>query len=296
MASATDTTKKKCDVDGQNVPEWALAREGIKLIINNNSADAEKLFLQYPDSLVMYSGYSFAVMMDALMSYEEEKLTKAIQVLKDLEKRCATQSGWLKQVTQRVFSFSQQVDSKSEQSLAEQLETQIILADSQVCIAILTFLQQELSAYLKGGWVLRKAWKVYQKVYKDILTLYNEKIGELQLPDPSSQNLSPSPELPNESADEDLVAPSDIWDVPDLKIGKNGYTNQHSRLPHSKSANLKPSDPPSPSKTTSRFSHLRKSMSVSNAHQFWSARMDSFSSSSISFYNISSILSTDDYT
>nr|CAH7769327.1 unnamed protein product [Callosobruchus chinensis] len=300
MASTSDTSKKKCDVNGkscQDVPEWALAREGIRLIINNNGAEAEKLFLQYPDSLVMCSGYSFAVMMDALMSYEEEKLTKAIQVLKDLEKRCATQSGWLKQVTQRVFSFSQ-VDSKSEQSLAEQLETQIILADSQVCIAILTFLQQDLSAYLKGGWVLRKAWKVYQKVYKDILTLYNEKIGQLQLPDPS-QSLSPSPELPNESVDEDLAAPSDIWDVPDLKVGKNGYSHQNSHLPHSRSANLKPSNPPSPSKT-SRMSHLRKSMSVSNAlsnrQHFWSARMDSFSSSSISFYNISSLLSSEDYT
>ncbi|CAH1984675.1 unnamed protein product [Acanthoscelides obtectus] len=300
MACATNTRRN--EVKNDTLPHWALAREGIKLIINNNCAEAEQLFLEHPDSLAMYSGYSFAVMMDALMSYEEEKLNKAIQVLRDLEKRCASETGWLRQVTQRVFSFTQ-VDAKSEQSLADQLETQIILADSQVCIAILTFLQQELSAYLKGGWALRKAWKVYQKVYKDILNLYNEKIGELQLPDPS-QNPSPSPTELQNSVEEDRAALSD-WDIPDLKIGKNGYSQNHSsspRFPHSKSANLEPSkNPPSASNTSSTSSGLRKSQSVCNAltnrQNFWSARMDSISrSTSMSFYNISSILSSQDYT
>lgn len=44
-------------------PEWVLARRGINFLINNNHAESEALFLQFPNSLVMYSGYSFAVFM-----------------------------------------------------------------------------------------------------------------------------------------------------------------------------------------------------------------------------------------
>lgn len=113
------------------------------------------------------------------MSFEEDKLNLAISMSKEVEKRCVTETGWLKQVIPKVFGTSESTPTKS---LAEQLETQIILADSQVCVGILTFLQQDFSGYFKAGWVLRKAWKVYQKVYKEVLALYTEHIGELHLP------------------------------------------------------------------------------------------------------------------
>lgn len=44
-------------------------------------------------------------------------------------------------------------------------------------MALLTFLQQDLSSYVKGGWVLRKAWKVYQHTYSQILNLYKKTFG-----------------------------------------------------------------------------------------------------------------------
>ncbi|KAJ8971625.1 hypothetical protein NQ314_000608 [Rhamnusium bicolor] len=161
------------------------------------------------------------------MSFEEEKLAKAIGMLKEVEKRCATESGWLKQVT-KVFGGPERTGPKS---LAEQLETQIILADSQVCIAILTFLQQEISGYFKGGWVLRKAWKVYQKAYKEILNLYMEHIGELHLPDPAQISITPtdpSPDYQSESTTE--------WEIPETYT--NGYTKSF-KIPHSQSAVLR---------------------------------------------------------
>lgn len=52
-----------------------------------------------------------------------------------------------------------------------------MLADSQVCIALLTFLQQDISGYMRGGWALRKAWKVYQHTYNQILELYKKTFG-----------------------------------------------------------------------------------------------------------------------
>lgn len=149
------------------VPDYLLARNGIALLLNNRHSEAEQLFLQHSDSLTMFAGYSITCFMDALMSFEEDKLNAAINTLKEVEKRCSGTS-WF--------------NKSSNKSLEVQLETQIIYADSQVCIAILTFLQQDLSGYFKGGWVLRKAWKVYQRTYKDILRLYKRNVGELSLP------------------------------------------------------------------------------------------------------------------
>lgn len=107
------------------------------------------------------------------MTFEDDKLNLATAALKEMERRCATDTGWLKSMKSKVFG------SETCLSAAEHLECQIILADSQVCLAILTFLQQDLSGYLKGGWVLRKSWKVYQHAYNEIRNLYKEIIGEL---------------------------------------------------------------------------------------------------------------------
>lgn len=61
------------------------------------------------------------------------------------------------------------------------LERQIVFADSQVCSAILTLLQQELTGYVRGGWMLRKAWRVYQHTHSQILQLYQRTFGSSPL-------------------------------------------------------------------------------------------------------------------
>ncbi|XP_068915157.1 tetratricopeptide repeat protein 39C-like isoform X7 [Tenebrio molitor] len=155
----------------KEVPDWMLAKRGLKMLINNNAKDAQELFTRYPDSLPMCAGYSFAAFMDALMTFEDDKLNLATSVLKEVERKCTSETGWFKSV-KRVFG-----SNDNNISIAETLETQIILADSQVCLAILTFLQQDISGYFKGGWVLRKAWKVYQSAYHEILQLYKEIVG-----------------------------------------------------------------------------------------------------------------------
>lgn len=57
------------NVEEEPVPEWILAREGINFIINDNGVEAEKLFLKYPNSLVMYAGYAFTLMMVSHFNY-----------------------------------------------------------------------------------------------------------------------------------------------------------------------------------------------------------------------------------
>lgn len=63
------------------------------------------------------------------------------------------------------------------------LEEQIILADTQVCLALLMFLQQDTSRCLRGGWALRKAWSAYQHTYNRLLALYSQTFGpDLSVP------------------------------------------------------------------------------------------------------------------
>lgn len=60
---------------------------------------------------------------------------------------------------------------------ARRLERQIVLADTKVCSAMLTLLQQEVSGYVRGGWMMRKAWRIYQHTYLQILQLYRRTFG-----------------------------------------------------------------------------------------------------------------------
>ncbi|KAG5881848.1 hypothetical protein JTB14_017906 [Gonioctena quinquepunctata] len=214
MASTSNVPENDLPGRENKVPDWILAREGIKLVINGNCQEAEEIFSRNPDSIVIFAAHSFSVLMDAVLSFEDEKLTKALATLKEVEKKCAMESGWLKHVSQKVFGTT---ETKTPESLADKLEMQIILADSQVCIAILTFLQQDIAGYLKSGWVLRKAWKVYQRVYKEILNLYKENIGELHLPDPAHallMSIEPQPESASSA--------TSAWDVPEsLTNGEN---------------------------------------------------------------------------
>lgn len=107
------------------------------------------------------------------MSFEDDKLQVAYAVLHETEKKCGTDSGWIKALKTKVTG---------RQNPLETIETQIILADTQICVGILTFLHQEFSSYIKGAWVLRKAWRIYQDCYKKISEIYKKRIGELDLP------------------------------------------------------------------------------------------------------------------
>lgn len=68
--------------------------------------------------------------------------------MRDLEKHCTNDNGWLKSVRVKLFGSNQPA-----KTLAESLEEQIILADSQLCTSILTGLTQDI-----GGLVLNFLW------------------------------------------------------------------------------------------------------------------------------------------
>ncbi|KAK5640781.1 hypothetical protein RI129_009328 [Pyrocoelia pectoralis] len=180
-----------------------------------------------PDSIHLYAGYSFAIFMDAITTLEEDKLTAALDALKETERRCYSGNGWVKVMKSKVFG------AETSLSDIEYLEHQIILADAQVCMATLIFLQQDVSGMFKGGWILRKSWKIYQHTYNTIRSLYEEIVGEL--PEAAKQNvIFPPIYEPNEEED---VENGEQWeylceDIPSHSNPSNGYI--HSRpLSHS---------------------------------------------------------------
>lgn len=65
----------------------------------------------------------------------------------------------------------------TQENYVTNLEREVILADTQVCTAILTLLQQEMSSYVRAGWMLRKAWRVYHHSYNQILQLHQRTFG-----------------------------------------------------------------------------------------------------------------------
>lgn len=70
--------------------------------------------------------------------------------------------------------------SQSAWQTEDRLMRQIIIGDCLLYQAVLTFINQDIPSYIKGGWLLRKAWKCFEKSYKEISTicsLYKQENG-----------------------------------------------------------------------------------------------------------------------
>nr|XP_021482969.1 tetratricopeptide repeat protein 39C [Meriones unguiculatus] len=158
-----------------------LALAGINMLLNNGFRESDQLFKQYRNhSPLMSFGASFVSFLNAMMTFEEEKMQLACDDLKTTEKLCESEeAGVIETIKNKI---KKNVDArKSPPSMVDRLQRQIIIADCQVYLAVLSFVKQELSAYIKGGWILRKAWKIYNKCYVDINALqelYQKKLTE----------------------------------------------------------------------------------------------------------------------
>ncbi|KAM9632497.1 tetratricopeptide repeat protein 39C isoform 2-T2 [Trichechus inunguis] len=158
-----------------------LALAGINMLLNNGFRESDQLFKQYRNhSPLMSFGASFVSFLNAMMTFEEEKMQLACDDLKTTEKLCESEEAGVIETIKNKIKKNVDV-RKSAPSMIDRLQRQIIIADCQVYLAVLSFVKQELSAYIKGGWILRKAWKIYNKCYLDINALqelYQKKLTE----------------------------------------------------------------------------------------------------------------------
>lgn len=93
------------------------------------------------------------------MSFEDDIMDAAYKSLEGTEKFCDTS---------RKFSELFSSGSHSQRFTPHQrLYRKSIIADCLLFEAILVFIRQSLTSYVKGGYLIRKAWKMYEKIYKE---------------------------------------------------------------------------------------------------------------------------------
>ncbi|XP_045908369.1 tetratricopeptide repeat protein 39C-like [Micropterus dolomieu] len=173
-----------------------LALKGINMLLNNGFRESDELFRAYRNhSPLMSFGASFVSFLNAIMTFEEEKMQMAFEDLKATERLCESENtGVIETIKNKI---KRSMDSqRSGVAAVDRLQRQIIIADCQVYLAVLSFIKQELSGYIKGGWILRKAWKMYNKCYGDITHLQEgsrRRASEQQAVPPSSLSSSSDP-------------------------------------------------------------------------------------------------------
>lgn len=94
-------------------------------------------------------------------------------------------------------------------TVEDRIQRQVIVADSLLYQSILTFTNQDIPSYIKGGWFLRRAWKIYEKLHKEVNTLLDRasihKIDSLSICSnnkmPTNRTQTPA-SLPSENSKE----------------------------------------------------------------------------------------------
>ncbi|XP_037314615.2 tetratricopeptide repeat protein 39C-like [Pungitius pungitius] len=180
------------------INEADMALKGINMLLNNGFKESDELFTLHRNSSPLMSfGASFVSFLTAMMTFEEEKMQMAYDDLKATERLCERENIGVIETLKNKMKRSTD-PQRCGVAAVDRLQRQIIIADCQVYLALLSFIKQELSSYIKGGWVLRKAWKMYNKCYSDITHLQEGKrrrASEQQAaaPPPLSSLPGPSP-------------------------------------------------------------------------------------------------------
>uniref|UniRef100_A0A669F4D5 Tetratricopeptide repeat domain 39C n=1 Tax=Oreochromis niloticus TaxID=8128 RepID=A0A669F4D5_ORENI len=196
MADAKEPAPASVEEETDSINDAELALKGINMLLNNGFKESDELFRTYRNhSPLMSFGASFVSFLNAMMTFEEEKMQMAFQDLKATERLCESENmGVIETIKSKI---KRNMDSqRSGVAAVDRLQRQIIIADCQVYLAVLSFIKQELSSYIKGGWILRKAWKMYNKCYNDITRLQegSRRRGSEQQATPSQRLDGISPE------------------------------------------------------------------------------------------------------
>ncbi|KAK5919584.1 hypothetical protein CgunFtcFv8_023460 [Champsocephalus gunnari] len=159
------------DEKKEGINDAELALKGINMLLNNGFKESDELFKLYRNhSPLMSFGASFVSFLNAMMTFEEEKMQMAFEDLKATERLCESENTGVIETIKNKLKRNMH-SQRSGGAAVDRLQRQIIIADCQVYLAVLSFIKQELSSYIKGGWILRKAWKMYNKCYSDITHL-----------------------------------------------------------------------------------------------------------------------------
>jgi hypothetical protein len=117
------------------------------------------------------------------MTFEEPLLDKAQKELESTQKLCSEHKKMLSSIKKAFSSSSSSSknyqDNNNNTNSTEKLEDKftkaIILADCKLFLAMLTFIRQDITGYLANGILqIRKSWKAYARIHKQLYSLYKE--------------------------------------------------------------------------------------------------------------------------
>lgn len=109
-----------------------LALKGINMLLNNGFRESDELFRAYRNhSPLMSFGASFVSFLNAIMTFEEEKMQMAFEDLKATERLCESENtGVIETIKNKI---KRSMDSqRSGVAAVDRLQRQIIIADCQV--------------------------------------------------------------------------------------------------------------------------------------------------------------------
>jgi hypothetical protein len=159
------------NLDFESLSDTEYVRECLYLYLNNEPLRSIDLLEKRKEkSLIANYGYVFVHFVTSIISFNRAKLTEASVNLKDLERKCALeQPGWLASLKLKVFRNQQRyVDW---QTLLDELDRDVILADTLLCTTVFQILE---SNYIKSILSIRRAFKIYTQTFKQINDLCNQ--------------------------------------------------------------------------------------------------------------------------
>uniref|UniRef100_A0A8C6LYT7 Tetratricopeptide repeat domain 39C n=1 Tax=Nothobranchius furzeri TaxID=105023 RepID=A0A8C6LYT7_NOTFU len=150
------------------IDDAEMALQGINMLLNNGFKESDELFKRYrTQSPLMSFGASFVSFLNAMMTFEEEKMQMACDDLRTTEKLCESDSAGVLETIRNKIKKSVSTRSTGKQEL--------LLNSSRDKLQIYSLNQSahldRKETYIKGGWILRKAWKMYNKCHSDISQL-----------------------------------------------------------------------------------------------------------------------------
>lgn len=160
------------DLNLESLGDCDYVKHGFCMWINNEPARAIDFLEKRKDTLSVDYGAVLLHFFNALISFDRNKIAEASMMLRELEKKCTPEQGWLQSI--RTKLFGEQRDFVTRKSILNQLEREIILADTLLCSSILIGISCDVSSYIKAALILRRAWKIYNQIFKEIHDLRNQ--------------------------------------------------------------------------------------------------------------------------
>ncbi len=132
-----------------------------------------------------------------MLTFEDQLLEKAAKDIEATEKLCSEPSTKMFSSLRKAFGMSSSSSSNSigassklktssskkyvtegvtrEELMEDKFTKAIILADCKLYLAILTFIRQDVTAYISSGLLqIRKSWKMYAKIQKQLYDIYKK--------------------------------------------------------------------------------------------------------------------------